>query len=86
MTSMSPEVLKAMVKQAFPDAELELKDLTGTQDHYELHIASSVFEGLTPIKQHRLVYAALEGRVGQEIHALALKTYTPAAWRRRTSA
>lgn len=80
---MSPEALKLMVKQAFPDAELELTDLTGTQDHYELHVASSAFEGLTPVKQHRLVYAALEGRVGQEIHALALKTYTFAAWQRR---
>jgi acid stress-induced BolA-like protein IbaG/YrbA len=80
---MDPENVEALLRAALPDAQIELIDLTGTKDHYECHIASAAFEGVSPVKQHRLVYAALEGHVGQAIHALALKTYSPAAWQRR---
>jgi len=82
---MKPEQVEAMVRGQFPDAEIELKDLTGTEDHYELYIASSRFLGLPPVRQHRLVYAALGDHVGREIHALALKTYLPEQWAARES-
>ena len=80
---MDPDQIEVTLKAEFPDAEFELVDLTGTKDHYELNIASSAFEGLTPIRQHKLVYQALGGAVGSAIHALALHTFSPAAWAAR---
>jgi stress-induced morphogen len=67
---------------ALPDADLELVDLTGTQDHYQARVVSQAFEGKTMIEQHQLVYGALGDAMHGPIHALALKTYTPAAWAR----
>jgi stress-induced morphogen len=80
---MKPDQVESLIRTAFPDALLELKDLTGTQDHYELHLASAAFAGRSAIQQHRLVYAALGAHVGREIHALALHTYSPDAWTKR---
>jgi stress-induced morphogen len=60
--------------ESFPDAQFEVRDTTGTDDHFEVEISSARFVGLTPIAQHRLVYDALGPRVGHEIHALALRT------------
>ncbi len=74
-----PEVEK-LLKSAFPDADIELIDLTGTQDHYQARIVSQSFEGKGPIEQHKMVYAALGEAMKGPIHALALKTYTPQAW------
>jgi len=81
---MDPAEIKRRLLAEFPDARCELIDLTGTSDHYELHIASDVFRGLSPIRQHRLVYQAIGQDVGTAIHALALKTYLPEAWTRST--
>jgi stress-induced morphogen len=71
---MTPGALKERLVRAFPDAEVEIVDLTGTEDHYEVRISSSAFAGKSRIAQHKLVYEALGESVGGAIHALALKT------------
>jgi stress-induced morphogen len=70
-------VLEAELKAAFPDAEIRIDDLAGDGDHYRARIVSSAFAGLNRVKQHQLVYAALKGKVGGELHALALETQVP---------
>jgi stress-induced morphogen len=77
---IDPEQVKTLLVAAFPGADVEIVDLTGTRDHYKARIVSSQFEGKSPIEQHRLVYGALGDAMQGAIHALALKTYTPAAW------
>jgi stress-induced morphogen len=79
---IEPAVIESKLKAAFPDGHIRIVDLTGTRDHYEAVVVSSAFEGRGLIEQHRLVYGALGDAVGTSIHALALKTYTPAAWAR----
>lgn len=79
---IEPDLLKARLAQAFPDARMELEDLTGTRDHYQLAIASDAFVGKTPIEQHQLVYQALAEEMKGPVHALALKTFTPQSWTR----
>ena len=63
-----------MIKQALPDAEVEIDDLRGDGDHYAMRVVSSAFKGLSRVQQHQLVYNALGGRMGKELHALALQT------------
>jgi stress-induced morphogen len=70
--------LEAILKEGFPDAQIEIQDLAGDGDHYKARIVSTAFAGLPRIKQHQLVYAALKGRMGGELHALALETSAPA--------
>jgi stress-induced morphogen len=70
--------LETELRQAFPDAEISIDDLAGDGDHYRARIVSTAFAGLTRIKQHQLVYQALKGKVGGELHALALETAAPA--------
>jgi len=70
--------LEAELKTAFPDAEIRIDDLAGDNDHYKARIVSSAFAGLSRVRQHQLVYAALKGKVGGELHALALETQAPA--------
>jgi stress-induced morphogen len=77
---MEPKDVERKLAEAFPDADIELVDLTGTKDHFQARIVSSVFDGKSPIEQHQLVYRALGDAMSGPIHALALKTYTPAAW------
>jgi stress-induced morphogen len=79
---IDPDQIRSLLGAAFPGAEIELVDLTGTRDHYQARIVSPAFEGKTPIEQHRLVYSALGDAMQGPIHALALKTYTPAAWQK----
>jgi len=74
---MAIEDLEASLREAFPDAEIRVDDLAGDGDHYRARIVSDAFKGLPRIKQHQLVYAALKGKVGGELHALALETATP---------
>lgn len=71
---MSPAELKATILAAFPDADVEVTDLTGTQDHYKAMVATSAFAGKSKIQQHRLVYAALGDAMKGPVHALALDT------------
>jgi stress-induced morphogen len=77
---MSPDEVRSQLASAFPDAQIEVVDLTGTHDHYQATVVSSAFEGKTPIEQHKLVYRALGPAMDGPIHALALKTYTPQTW------
>ncbi len=70
--------LEAELKAAFPDADIQVDDLAGDGDHYRARIVSKAFAGLSRVKQHQLVYAALKGKVGGELHALALETQAPA--------
>ena len=77
---VEPAEVERLLKARFTDADLELVDLTGTQDHYQARIVSRVFSGKSLIEQHQLVYGALGSLMSGAIHALALKTYTPEAW------
>jgi stress-induced morphogen len=77
---IEPTEVERLLRTRLSDAELELVDLTGTQDHYQARIVSSAFSGKTLIEQHQLVYGALGLAMSGAIHALALKTYTPEAW------
>ncbi len=78
---VSLEQVEAMIREKLPDARVAVKDLTGGGDHLEAVVVSSEFEGKTRVKQHQLVYSALQEAMASEaIHALALKTYTPEAW------
>jgi stress-induced morphogen len=70
--------LEAALRQGFPDAEIEVQDLAGDGDHYRARIVSTAFKGLPRVRQHQLVYAALKGKMGGELHALALETSAPA--------
>ena len=70
--------LEANLREAFPDAQIAIDDLAGDGDHYRARIVSTAFSGLSRVTQHQLVYAALKGKVGGELHALALETSAPA--------
>jgi stress-induced morphogen len=74
---MHQEDLEAALKEGFPDAQIEIQDLAGDGDHYRAKIVSTAFKGLPRVRQHQLVYAALKGRMGGELHALALETSAP---------
>ena len=78
---MTPTELKTALLTAFPGAEVEVTDLTGTQDHYKARIVAPAFAGKNKIAQHRLVYSALAEEMKGDVHALALETYDPEAWK-----
>ncbi len=71
---MNFKELESLIKEAFPDAILEIKDLAGDENHYSATVISSKFNGKTKIEQHKMVYNALKGKMGNELHALALIT------------
>ena len=68
------EEIKSLIKESLPDAEIIIKDLSGDENHYSATIKSKVFTGKSKIEQHKLVYKALKGKMGNELHALALNT------------
>jgi stress-induced morphogen len=72
--AMDPQSIERMIKEALPDAVVRIDDLRGDGDHYAAYVTSSAFKGLSRIQQHQLVYKALQGRMGNELHALALQT------------
>jgi stress-induced morphogen len=74
---MAASQLEADLRAAFPDAEIVVEDLAGDGDHYRAKITSAAFAGMPRVRQHQLVYAALKGKVGGELHALALETGPP---------
>jgi stress-induced morphogen len=76
---MSEDDLRTHIRDAFPDAEIVIQDLAGDGDHYRAKIVSQAFAGLPRVRQHQLVYAALKGKMGGELHALALETSAPPA-------
>ncbi|MGE3622673.1 MAG: BolA family protein [Bdellovibrionales bacterium] len=75
--AMDINEIERLIKDALPDAMIEITDLRGDGDHYSAHVQSAAFIGKTLVQQHQMVYAALQGRVGGVLHALALKTSTP---------
>ncbi|KKI99453.1 BolA family protein [Prochlorothrix hollandica] len=78
---VTPEQVTAMIQTQLPDAQVQVEDLTGGGDHYQVTVVSSAFAGQPLVKQHQMVYGAVKGAMATEaIHALALKTYTPEAW------
>ena len=66
--------IKSLIKEALPDAEITIHDLAGDENHYSATIKSKLFSGKSKIDQHKLVYKALKGKMGNELHALALNT------------
>jgi stress-induced morphogen len=70
--------LNELLHSAFPDASIDVVDLAGDNDHYQASIVSEQFIGKSRIQQHQMVYQALKGKMGDELHALALKTRPPA--------
>ena len=69
--------IERLIKAGIPDANITIEDLRGDGDHYAAYVVSPAFEGMPRIKQHQLVYAALEGKMGTDLHALALQTSVP---------
>ena len=68
------EEIRSLIKEAMPDAEIIIQDLAGDDNHYSATIKSKLFAGKTKIEQHKLVYKALKGKMGNELHALAINT------------
>mgnify|MGYP001162625787 CR=1 FL=1 len=68
------EEIKSLIKKSIPDAEITIQDLAGDENHYSATIKSKIFIGKSKIEQHKLVYKALNGKMGNELHALALNT------------
>jgi len=75
--AMQPAEIEAFIKAALPDAVVSIQDLAGDGDHYAASVVSEAFRGKSRVQQHQLVYAALQGRMGGELHALALQTSAP---------
>ncbi len=74
---MAAADIERMIKARFPDAEIELKDLAGDNDHWAAHVVSTAFKGKSRVQQHQMVYDALGGRMGGVLHALQLTTALP---------
>lgn len=74
---MAATDIEKMIKDAFPDAQVTIKDLAGDGDHYAATVVSEAFRGKSRVQQHQMVYAALQGRMGGVLHALALQTSAP---------
>ena len=72
--SLKQEEIEKLIKEALPDAEILIEDLAGDNNHYSATIKSKVFKGKSKVEQHKLVYKALKGKMGNELHALALNT------------
>lgn len=75
--AMSASEIEALIKAALPDAQVTVEDLAGDGDHYAATVISEQFRGLPRVRQHQIVYAALRGSMGGELHALALQTSAP---------
>ncbi len=75
--AMAAEEIEAMILAAFPDAAIEIRDLAGDGDHYAARVVSVAFAGMSRVRQHQAVYAALKGKMGNELHALQLETAVP---------
>jgi stress-induced morphogen len=75
--AMPANEIEALIKAALPDAQVTIEDLAGDGDHYAATVVSEAFRGKSRVQQHQIVYAALRGRMGGELHALALQTSAP---------
>ena len=74
---MDAREIEALIREALPDALVEIRDLAGDGDHYAATVVSEAFRGRSRVQQHQMVYAALQGRMGGVLHALALQTSVP---------
>ena len=72
--SLKLEEIRSLIKEAMPDAEITIVDLAGDNNHYSATIKSKIFTGKSKIEQHKMVYNSLKGKMGNELHALAIKT------------
>jgi stress-induced morphogen len=72
--AMAASDIEAMIVAAIPDARVEIRDLAGDGDHYAARVVSESFAGMSRVRQHQAVYAALKGKMGGELHALQLET------------
>jgi stress-induced morphogen len=77
--AMSASEIQEMIQAALPDATITIDDLRGDGDHYAAHVTSTAFAGKSRVQQHQMVYAALQGKMGGQLHALALQTAVPEA-------
>jgi stress-induced morphogen len=75
--AMPAAEIERLIREAIPDAQVTIDDLRGDGDHYAAHVISATFKGKSRVQQHQLVYQALKGRMGNELHAMALQTSTP---------
>ncbi|MGQ9369846.1 BolA family protein [Azospirillum sp. ST 5-10] len=75
--AMDAAEIETLIKEGIPDAVVQIEDLRGDGDHYAALVTSAAFKGKTRVQQHQMVYAALQGRMGGELHALALTTAVP---------
>ena len=72
--AMDIKEIEKLIKESIPDALIEIQDLAGDGNHYSAIVTSSIFNGESKIEQHKIVYSALKGKMGNELHALAIKT------------
>lgn len=80
---LEPKTIEARIQAAFPEAQVQVRDTTGTGDHFEARVVSASFAGKSMVEQHQLVYAPVSDLLKTgELHALALKTYTPEQWQK----
>ncbi len=75
--AMAANEIEALIRSALPDARVTVEDLAGDGDHYAATVVSEAFRGRSRVQQHQMVYAALQGRMGGALHALALQTSAP---------
>ena len=72
--AMDLKEIESLIKEAIPDAKIEIQDLAGDNNHYSATVTSPQFKGKSKIEQHKMVYSSLKGKMGNELHALAIKT------------
>lgn len=75
--AMSASEIERLIKEALPGAKVEIRDLAGDGDHFAASVVASDFKGKSRVQQHQMVYQALKGKMGGELHALALQTSAP---------
>jgi acid stress-induced BolA-like protein IbaG/YrbA len=84
---IKPEEIQQMIRAGLPDATVQVQDLTGGGDHYQVTVISSAFANQSLVQQHRLVYGTVnQAMATEQIHAFALKTYTPEQWAQQSAA
>jgi len=85
MQLRTPKEIESMIRQKFPDAQVALRDLTGTGDHWQVNVVSKSFEDKPMLEQHRMVKAVFEADIASgAVHAFSLKTYTPEEWQKKS--
>jgi stress-induced morphogen len=75
--AMNADEIAGLIREGLPDAEVRIEDLAGDGNHYRAHVVSPAFHGKSRVQQHQMVYRSLGGRMGEELHALALSTAAP---------